>query len=426
MQLLPIGGLPNEPHMTAPPPAPGSGAPAPVASIGGHHFSARVAGSGPSTSSPRKPRKKRTGLVLGLLGGGAVVAALTLTQVSANLGYDTAADDYADAAAATDREKTLLRTESTDLQSVADSAELILASENEAIPVAAETEDALADAVAEAAEVAASAAELIDTDVPAAGEKPLWFWELFGATTQLDQYSDEAGQLADELTAEAADVFAASDTVTTSGLAVVTNAGEAAVAFEAAHVSARNDAVIALRNAAADASATATIDETTVTTYATLQSAAAEVVTTEKAELAEKAGPLLNARLEIEAFARSLAPGVLLEFDWAPIVNGAGYNGSMGGYTTWWWDDPGRSVIELSNSVAEQWPADRSKALVAHEVGHAISVKCEDMYDSSTQDSIEKWATAWAISMGFTDDANGVWAYGYPPQNYIDAAAGCR
>ena len=128
----------------------------------------------------------------------------------------------------------------------------------------------------------------------------------------------------------------------------------------------------------------------------------------------------------MEAFARSLAPGVLLEFDWGPLVNGAGYNGSMGGYTTWWWDDPGRAVIQLSDSVAEQWPAERSRALVAHEVGHAISVKCEGMYDSSTQDSIEKWATAWAISMGFTDDANGVWAYGYPPQNYIDAAAGCR
>jgi len=28
--------------------------------------------------------------------------------------------------------------------------------------------------------------------------------------------------------------------------------------------------------------------------------------------------------------------------------------------------------------------------------------------------------------MGYTDDANGVWAYGYPPQSYIDAAAGCR
>ena len=117
---------------------------------------------------------------------------------------------------------------------------------------------------------------------------------------------------------------------------------------------------------------------------------------------------------------------MLIEFDWSPVVNGAGYGGSMGGLTTWWWDEPDRALIELSDSVAAQWPAERSRALVAHEVGHAISVKCEGMYDASTQDSIEKWATAWAIGMGFSDDANGVSAYGYPPQSYIDAALACR
>jgi hypothetical protein len=146
----------------------------------------------------------------------------------------------------------------------------------------------------------------------------------------------------------------------------------------------------------------------------------------EQAELAEKAGPLQTARLEIEAFARGLAPGVLLEFDWAPIVNGFGTDGGMGGYATWWYADPGYATIELSNSVAEQWPSYRSQSLVAHEVGHAISVKCEGAYDDSTQASIEAWATAWAISMGFTDDANGTWAYGPPAQPLIDAAAGCR
>lgn len=410
--------------MTAlPPPAPHEAASEP---LGGHELSAHFAGGGSPAAPVRKKRKKRTGLILGLVGGAAVIAALTITQVSASLGYDTAAENHADAVAAANSEKTQLRTESTDLQTLADSAGLILASENEAIVPAPEAEEALANAVADAQTAASEADELIATDVPATGEKPTWFLELFGASARLGSDADEARALADDLLAEAADVMMASDAVTESGVTLLTSAGEAATAFEAAHLSARNDAVIALRDAAADAVATTIIDDTAATTYATLQSAAAEVVATENEELAEKSGPLLNARLEIEAFARSLAPGVLLEFDWAPIVNGAGYNGSMGGYTTWWWDDPGRSVIELSNSVAEQWPADRSKALVAHEVGHAISVKCEDMYDSSTQDSIEKWATAWAISMGFSDDANGVWAYGYPPQNYIDAAAGCR
>ena len=410
--------------MTAlPPPGPDSSASVP---LGGHELSTRFTGGGASIARPRTPRKKRTGLILGLVGGAAVIAALAITQVSASLGYDTAAEDHADAVATANSEKTQLRTENADLQTLVDSAGLILASENEAIVAAPENEEALASAVAEAADAVSEADELIATDVPAAGDKPTWFWELFGASAQLERDGDDARALADVLVAEASDVLTASDAVTETGVTLLASAGEAAAAFEAAHISARNDAVIGLRDAAAAAVATTTIDDTAVTTYATLQSAAAQVVATENEELAEKSGPLMNARLEIEAFARALAPGVLLEFDWAPVVNGAGFNGSMGGYTTWWWDDPGRSVIQLSNSVAEQWPADRSKALVAHEVGHAISVKCEDMYDASTQDSIEKWATAWAISMGFTDDANGVWAYGYPPQSYIDAAAGCR
>ncbi|WP_341945201.1 hypothetical protein [Microbacterium sp. LWH11-1.2] len=395
------------------------------APLGGHELSARFTG-GASTAPPRKPKRKRKGLVLGLIGGAAVIAAIAITQVSASMGYDTAAESHADAVASANSEKTQLRAEAADLQALADSAGLIVAGENEAIVAPAETEAALAGAVAEAESAAAEADQLIATEVPVAGEKPVWFWELFGATTKLEEKRDEAADLADELLAEAADVLTASDAVTESGVALLTSAGEAAVAFEAAHISARNDAVIELRDAAAAAIATTTIDDAAVNAYASLQSAAAQVVATENEELAEKSGPLMDARLEIEAFARALAPGVLLEFDWAPIVNGAGFNGSMGGYTTWWWDEPGRSVIQLSDSVAEQWPADRSRALVAHEVGHAISVKCEDMYDSSTQDSIEKWATAWAISMGYTDDANGVWAYGYPPQSYIDAAAGCR
>lgn len=179
--------------------------------------------------------------------------------------------------------------------------------------------------------------------------------------------------------------------------------------------------MVALRTAAA-----AAIDDQAAQTFAQLESAVAQVVSTEQEEMAERAGPLRGSRLEIEAFARSIAPDVLLEFDWSPLVNGYGRNGSMGGYTTWWSDDPGRAAIELSNSVAEQWPSSRSRALLAHEVGHAISVKCRDMYDSSTQEEIERWATAWAIGMGHTDEANGVWAYGYPPQASTDAALACR
>lgn len=363
---------------------------------------------------------------MGLLGGIALIAILAGAQLTANLGYDSAAAQYASAAQAATATKAQVRDQSAALVVTTEAAERILDADERVIAVSADLEADLVSAVAESGSAASSAADVVETGVPAAGTKPILFWELFGAASQLDQHRSDAERLSRDLATATDGLTDAQASVTASGLAVMSAAGAAAPAFEAAHPSARNDAVIALRNAAAEATAATSLGDPAATAYLSLQKAAAQVVATETEELAEKSGPLMDARLEIEAFARELAPGVLLDFDWSSVVNGAGYGGSMGGYTTWWWDDPGRATIELSNSVAEQWPADRSKALVAHEVGHAISVKCQDMYDSSTQDSIEKWATAWAISMGYTDDANGVWAYGYPPQEYIDAAAGCR
>ena len=355
-----------------------------------------------------------------------MIAALGITQLSANLGYDDAADRFDGAL----RTATAVKSETDHTREVltqaTDAGHVILDVTDARIAVPEDAVSALSAAVAGGEEAGAAAETLAATALPSPGAKPVWFWELFGASAELAADEISLDERAADLEAATEDAAEAEDAVQESGLAVLSAAAEAAAGFEAAHLSARNDAVIALRDAAADALAVTSIDGDAATTYVALQDAGAQIIATESEELAEKSGPLQGARLEIEAFARSLAPGVLLEFDWSPVVNGAGYNGSMGGYTTWWWDTPGRANIELSDSVAEQWPAERSKALVAHEVGHAISVKCQDMYDSSTQDSIEKWATAWAISMGYTDDANGVWAYGYPPQEYIDAAKGCR
>ena len=393
---------------------------------GGHQLPVQfsAASSAPVPTPPR--RSTRTGLLLGLLGGAAVIAALAITQVTSNLGYDSAASQYENAAETTSSAKAQVRDDIADLRAATDAAGRVISGGNQPIAVPDDVHAGLASAVEDSTAAASDADGVVATDIPAVGTKPGWFWELFGATSELDERLRDVDALADELVDASTDIEDARATVTESGLAVITTAGEAAPGFEGAHLSARTETVIALRDAAAEATAATAVDEDAATAYLALQAAAAQVIATENEELAEKAGPLLDTRLEIEAFARSLAPGVLLDFDWAPVVSGAGYNGSMGGYTTWWWGEKGRATIALSNSVAEQWPGVRSKALVAHEVGHAISVKCQSMYDSSTQDSIEKWATAWAISMGYTDDANGVWAYGYPPQNYIDAAAGCR
>ncbi len=389
--------------------------------VGGHALPPHFASA--DNAAPKR-RGKRTGFTLGTAGI-LVAATVCALQLTANLGYDGARTEFDSAVASVHDSATTAQQELDTLTSVIDVADL-LKSTDAGVLTLPDTRDALASATTDAAEAGAPAASLLAEPVPSAESKPSAFWELFAASDRLASDAGNLDGLAADLTTTTPAMTAASAEVTEAGRAVLRSAADAAPAFESAHLSARNDAVIALRDAAAAASAITLLDGSAVDALKALQDAAGQVEATEQAELAEKAGPLQGERLEIEAFARSLAPGVLLEFDWNQIVNNAGSNGSMGGLTTWWWDDPDRAVIELSNSVAEQWPADRSKALVAHEVGHAISVKCEDMYDSSTQDSIEKWATAWAISMGFADDANGVWAYGYPPQSYIDAAYGCR
>lgn len=393
------------------------------AALGQHGLPARFSGSSLHQTPQRK--RRRAGLILGIMGVLVVAGAATALQLSANLGYDAAAERFIAQRDETRADLSTADASITGLQATTESAALIVQVDDGSL-VDAASKEALSTAVADAESVAADSTTLVSTDLPDQGEKPIWFWELFAASDRLSSDRTQMASLADDVDAQELVIDEAQESVTDSGLALISTASTSAAAFESAHVSAKNDAIIGLREAAADLTDVTIVDQGAADALVAAQTAAAEVVASEQVELAEKAGPLLADRLAVEAFARSLAPGVLLEFDWNPIVNGVGFNGSMGGYTTWWWAPPGRAVIELSNSVAEQWPDYRSKSLVAHEVGHAISVRCQDSYDASTQDSIEKWATAWAISMGYTDDANGVWAYGYPPQSYIDAAAGCR
>lgn len=394
----------------------------PSTALGDHALPPLIHGP---AAPPAPPRRRRRGLRLGIIGAIAAVGALGFAQLGASVGYDTAEREFAAAAQSTARAQSEVEQVTADLSATTGFATQLLEADAGML-VDAPSKEPLSAAVAEAEQLGSAAAELLEEKIPATGEKPVLFWDLFPAAARLDDQRTEILDLEEEMGSRSPALEAANDSVTEQGITLLAAASESAGGFEAAHIAARNDDVIALRDAASTASSVTALDQRAVDAFIGLQDAAAQVVASEQAELAEKAGPLQQVRLEIEAFARSLAPGVLLEFDWNAIVNGAGGRGSMGGLTTWWWDEPDRALIELSNSVAEQWPSIRSKSLVAHEVGHAISVKCEDLYDSSTQDSIEQWATAWAISMGFTDDANGVWAYGYPPQSYIDAAHGCR
>jgi len=392
---------------------------------GGHDLGT-VFGSSVAPASAPRPRGRRAGLIWTGVGIVVLAAACTAVQVSANLGYDDALSGFEPAVDGAEDSGLVLDEELAALDGTLAVASGIVEADSGMLMDTA-SKDALVAAVEEAQTTMTDGAAVREQELPSTGDKPAWAWELFGETAQLNSERDEAEALDEDFDTAGEDAGKSSSAVSEAGAAAVASAADAAAGFEAAHISARNLDIIALRSAAERVQLSdGALDEAASAAYADLEAAASQMLVSEQAELAEKSGPLYGARLEVEEFARSLAPGVLLDFDWSELVNGYGYGDSMGGYATWWYQDPGYATIELSDSVAAYWPGSRSQALVAHEVGHAISVKCDGMYDDSDQANIEAWATAWAISMGFTDAANGTSAYGAPPQSMIDAAAGCR
>ncbi|WP_460795045.1 hypothetical protein [Microbacterium sp. GXF0217] len=389
--------------------------------LGGDHELPAIFSSPPAPSAP-PVRRRRIAWVI--FAGALILAVGAGLHLAANLHYDDALTAFQDAETSTEKEQRDLAADAEQLGTDAATASDIAAADSAVLmPAAARTD--LDAAIAAVEPTLSDAEEASSASLPSAGEKPQWAWELFAESGRL---ADDTRDLEDqeaELRALSDDVAERTTAVDESAVEAVQTSAAAAADFEAAHVNARNPEIIALRTAAAAAGSISDLDAEAVQQFVTLESAAAGALTSEQAELAEKAGALYGPRVEIEAFARSLAPGVLIDFDWAPTV--PGYDRpSYGGWTTWWYGDPGYSTIALSDYIAESWPAEWAKALVAHEVGHAISVKCESLYDSSDQDTIEAWATAWAISMGFTDSGNGTDVYGAPPQSMIDAAANCR
>ena len=150
---------------------------------------------------------------------------------------------------------------------------------------------------------------------------------------------------------------------------------------------------------------------------------AAEVTASHAAEEAEKAGPLYGLRAEVEAYARSISGGALLDFNWQPTV--IGYN--MAGTATIESSPPFfYSTITLTNSIASNWGETVPMSLVTHEVGHAITSKCMDMFNSAFGGDYERWATAWAMSWGFPAGASGADSYGVPSAEQVAIAGTCR
>ncbi|RZS68690.1 hypothetical protein EV187_1124 [Agromyces ramosus] len=257
------------------------------------------------------------------------------------------------------------------------------------------------------------------------GPRPFWPWDVLESRSDLVHDRRAALDAAAGLRDLRERLQAAMASLDATAPALFASTRAAADRIQAENPSARTLDVVAFRSATDAVAARQDVSPESSGALVAYVAAATRLRASNQAELEERAGPLLDRRLAAEAFARSLGGGILLDFDWAPIVNGFGSGGSVGGAATWSTDHGGSATITLSDSVAEQWPSPLSQALVAHEVGHAVSVRCSDRFDAQSGAANEAWATAWAISRGFTGDGNGVSIYGPPPQELIDAAATC-
>jgi len=382
----------------------------------------------PSPPRRRMSRRSKVWWILGVALAVLIGATLTTMQITANTSFDAAAAAVRTADAAAQESLLSLHAvaqEAADTLAPAE-AELGAASSVEGlVDVGART--AFGEALTSTQDAVTSAESVLANPArPASTAKPLWTWELLDAVPVLEESATALEVTADTAQTTQDTVQSSYDALLAASTVLYASVPPAAAALEAGNVSATTSSVLDFRDAAAAAAALSPRDATAVATLTAYAGAAGNLAQSAQAELAEKAGPLLGTRLEIEAYARSISGGVLLEFDWAPIVNGLGGSAGMAGTATWNTARGGFSTITLSNSVAEEWPSPDSRALVAHEVGHAITSKCSTMFDSDDQSANEAWATAWAISLGHAAEGNGTQAYGSPPQSLIDTAAQCR
>jgi hypothetical protein len=346
----------------------------------------------------------RRPLLLGLIAGAVLVVSLVVVGVFVALSI-------------ADRQSAVAehRQVSDLLADAVDTGEPALAEADELLAVAgdpllaADPVAALAEGRDAAADALGSADRLLGTD-----PEPL-------DTEELRALSDEIRDAADEVRGVDEPIFAA--------LAELLGTTRAAAAgFESANFDAENAPHIAFRSALGDLDA---VTDSGIADHLIQYLSAAHALEVSHAEeIAEKAGPLLDRRLAVQAFARSIAGGVLLDFDWALTVNGYGTGGSYGGTSYWNSADGGYATLTLSDSVASMWPSAGVQSLVVHEVGHAVLARedCNALFFDSEYEAggEEPWATAWAIGLGYTSDGNGESIYGRPADGLIQLSTRCR
>lgn len=264
-------------------------------------------------------------------------------------------------------------------------------------------------------------------DLKATVVKPRVTGDLLDAAASLEEAADLLATTADERSARAEELTGAADGTETAGELLLTSLPAEAEALIASYGSATNDARIALREVAATLTSPVELSTASATTVSTYVAQAKGLQASHAAEEAEKAGALYERRKVVEDFARSIAGGVMLDFDWAPIVNGFGDRGSHGGTATWNTAHGGFSTITLSDSIARTWGQEPfGQAVTVHEVGHAITGKCYELFSTEFGSDNEVWATAWAIGMGYDVNGSGESLYGRPSDELIALSTQCR
>jgi hypothetical protein len=346
----------------------------------------------------------RRPLLIGLIAGALIVVILVVVgalAVGSAIDRDDAINEHRIAAGA--------------LTEAVDAAEIAVAEADEVLTVAT---DPLLDR--DALETLSSDREAAAARFPAAAD-------LIGiASDSLD--TEAIRGLTDDLRVLTAEVRNDDDRIYASVEAVAGTAVTESPAVDAENFDAENQPSIAFRDALGELEGAE--PEQTAELLIDYLDAAHALEASHSAEIAEKAGPLLDRRLAVQKFARSFSGGVLLDFDWAPTVNGYGTGGSYGGTSYWSSTDGGYATVTLSDSVATLWPGAGVQALVIHEVGHAVLARrdCNILFFDSefAADGEEPWATAWAIGQGYTADGSGESVYGRPPDDLIALSKKCR
>ncbi|MBV0895626.1 hypothetical protein [Microbacterium sp. NC79] len=424
------GPPPPLPSPPVSPSYPGFGAPPPPSYLAQPPYVAQPSDGSSSWPAPPQPKKKRrTGLII-------TMTVVTLAAIAGVIGFimwQSAAEATYEAAVAQleQTQDDVVAANTVGTATLADAEVRQLAADTIAQTATAGLFDpALAqsftDSVTALDDALAGAPDALSAP-RSPGEMPALPWEREAEAAAISARADAANDDIVAFDQGIAAVATATTTVDSAATDFFGSATEYSESLLAENIAAKNETKLSFERASSVLTQLTQLDGSSATAVSTYVDAATVLVASQQAELDEKAGPLLTARLEVEQFARDLAPGLMLDFDWAPIVAGAGGGLSVGG-TTHWWMDPGYATITLSDSVAELWGSrydSMVRALVAHEIGHALTIRCGDMYDWSTQESIEQWATAWAIARGYTGEGNGVSVYGEPPQSMVEAAQSC-